>query len=94
MLDGKIVDGKLIDEFGKEYVKYRGQIYMTKKDFENKSSIGINIARVEQKSEEDVNIIVMAYEVITRDTNLGELVLDVLKRNNYTDEFRNELLRD
>ena len=36
MLDGKIVDGKLIDEFGKEYVKYRGQIYMTKKDFENR----------------------------------------------------------
>ena len=93
MLDGKIVDGKLIDEFGKEYVKYRGQIYMTKKDFENKSSIGINIARIEKKGE-NVNIIVMAYEVITRDTNLEELVFDILKRNSYTDEFRNELLRD
>ena len=93
MLDGKIVDGKLIDEFGKEYVKYRGQIYMTKKDFENKSSIGINIVRIEQIGE-DLKIIVMAYEVITRDTNLEELVLDILKRNNYTDEFRNELLRD
>ena len=90
---GKIVDGKLIDEYGNKYVKYRGQIYITKKDFENKNSIGINIARVKQKGE-DVNIIVMAYEVITRDTNLEELVLDVLKRNNYTDEFRNELLRD
>ena len=90
---GKIVDEKLIDEYGNEYVKYRGQIYTTKKDFENKSSIGINIARIKQKGE-DVNIIVMAYEVITRDTNLEELVLDILKRNGYTDEFRNEVLRD
>ena len=92
MLDGKIVDGKLIDEFGKEYVKYRGQIYMTKKDFENKSSIGINIARIEKKGE-NVNIIVMAYEVITRDTDLEELVLGILKRN-YIDEYINKLLRD
>ena len=93
MLYGKIVDEKLIDEFGNEYVRYRGKIYITKKDFENKNSIGINISRIEQKGE-DVNIIVMAYEVITRDTNLEELVLDILKRNGYTDEFRNELLRD
>ena len=43
MLDGKIVDGKLIDEFGKEYVKYRGQVYITKKDFGETDFIKQNI---------------------------------------------------
>ena len=80
----------MIDQYGTVYEKFKGNIWISKSEFNRNESRGINIAIIRK----DNLLRVLAYEVITKETDLDELIWKVLKSQGWYDEVCHEYLNN